>query len=67
MFLLDLAPPVFWLEPVAPTKVSATLVVCCYSTSSISVKALITWPSAIGGKVWVDGSGMTSSPGHERC
>jgi hypothetical protein len=58
-------PPASWLEHVASTEVPITLVVCCSSTCSISVKALIYWPSAICGRHWVDGRGAALSPGHD--
>jgi hypothetical protein len=47
-------------------EVSGTLAACCRSTSSSSTKASIAWPSTIFGGTWVDGSGATSSLGHER-
>jgi hypothetical protein len=60
------APPAFWLEHAAPAEVPTVLVAYCSSTSSTSSKASISWPSSICDRVWVDGSGAASSPGHER-
>jgi hypothetical protein len=63
---LEPVPPAFCLELATPAEVSATLVACCNSSSLISVKASISWPSVICGKAWVDGSGTTLSPSHKR-
>jgi hypothetical protein len=67
MFCLEPVPLMFWLEPTAPAEVSAALLAYCNSTSSISAKASISWPSVMCGKVWVDGSGVALSPGRKRC
>jgi hypothetical protein len=45
-------PPSFSLEPAASlVEVSATLIACCSLTSSISMKASISWPLSICGRV----------------
>jgi hypothetical protein len=42
------------------------LAACCCSTSSISMKASISWPSLMCDRVWVDDSGVAWSLGRER-
>jgi hypothetical protein len=56
----------FDLNPPPPAEVPTMLAACCSSTSSISVKASISWSYSICGRVWVDGGGAVSSPGRER-
>jgi hypothetical protein len=56
----------FWLELATPAEVPVTLIGYYSSTSSISAKASISWPSTIFGMTWVDGVGAASSPDHKK-
>jgi hypothetical protein len=56
----------FDLNPSPPAEVPMMLATCCSSTSSILVKASISWSSSICGRVWVDGGDAVSSPSRER-